>query len=301
MNHLSRFILLSSGLLTALIGLRCATATPPRELIDARAEFDKASRGPAAEVNPRGLYEAKKSLDSANASFVQDATGEDTRDLSYIALRKIQLAEAQANTELANRQKTKAEKDLQAATMTQLSEAKKQLSASEKAREAEKERLARSNEDLQKANQELAAEKQKSEEAVAALAKFAMVKKEERGTVITLSGSVMFASGQSALLSNARPKLDEVAAALKQSENGQFVVEGHTDSVGSDSLNQDLSVRRAQSVRDYLVDRGVPSERIKAVGYGKNRPVTENNTAEGRANNRRVEIVIQGRQIATSN
>ncbi len=86
MNHLSRFILLSSGLLTALIGLRCATATPPRELIDARAEFDKASRGPAAEVNPRGLYEAKKSLDSANASFVQDATGEDTRDLSYIAL-----------------------------------------------------------------------------------------------------------------------------------------------------------------------------------------------------------------------
>lgn len=299
MNHLSRFILLSSGLM-ALIGLRCATAIPPRELIDARAEFDKASHGPTAEVNPKGLYEAKKSLDSANASFVQDATGEDTRDLSYIALRKVQLAEAQAGTELANRQKTKADQDIQTTTTTQLTEAKKQLSESEKAREGDKEHLARNTEELEKANLDLAAEKQKSENALATLAKFAMVKHEDRGTVITLSGSVMFASGQAALLSNARPKLDEVAAALKQSE-GQFVVEGHTDSVGSDSLNQDLSVRRAQSVRDYLVDRGVPSEKIKAVGYGKGRPVTENNTAEGRANNRRVEIVIQGRQVAAIN
>jgi outer membrane protein OmpA-like peptidoglycan-associated protein len=104
---------------------------------------------------------------------------------------------------------------------------------------------------------------------------------------------VLFASGQSSLLANARPKLDEVAQALEKSEADTFVVEGHTDSRGSESTNQELSYRRAQTVRDYLVERGVPSEKIRAVGHGKARPVADNGTADGRANNRRVEIVIQ--------
>ena len=109
-------------------------------------------------------------MDGANASFVKDPTGEDTRDLSYIALRKVQLAEAQTSTELSNRQKAKADKDLQTTTTSQLTEAKKQLSESEKAREGDKEHLARSAEDLQKANTDLAAEKVKSEETLATLA-----------------------------------------------------------------------------------------------------------------------------------
>ena len=278
MSRAASLSLLSFGM-TALAGLRCATPAPPRELVDARAEYDKASRGPAAQVNPKGLYEAKKSLDSANAAFTNEPSAPETRDLSYVALRKTQLAEAQTNIELANRQKAKAEKDIQQTTATQLSEVKQQLSDVEKAR--------------QKAEQDFAAEKKKAEEAAEALAKIGTVKNEDRGTVLTLSGSVLFASGQSALLANARSKLDEVAIALKQAEGSQFVVEGHTDSVGSDSFNQELSVRRAQSVRDYLVDRGVPADKIKAVGFGKTRPVTDNSTAEGRANNRRVELVIQ--------
>lgn len=278
MNRAASFILLSSGV-TAMLGLCCATPTPPRELVDARAEYDKASHGPAVEVNPKGLYEAKKSLDSANAAFANEPTAPETLDLSYVALRKTQLAEAQTNIELANRQKAKAEKDIQQTTTVQLSEVKQQLSEAEKAR--------------QKAEQDFAAEKKRAEEAAEALAKLGTVKNEDRGTVLTLSGSVLFASGQSALLANARSKLDEVANALKQAEGSQFLVEGHTDSVGSDSFNQELSVRRAQSVRDYLVDRGVPADKVKAVGFGKTRPVTDNSTAEGRANNRRVELVIQ--------
>lgn len=278
MSRAASIILLSSGV-PALLGLRCATPTPPSELVDARAEYDKASHGPAVEVNPKGLYEAKKSLDSANTAFTNEPTAPETRDLAYVALRKTQIAEAQTNIELANRQKVKAEKDIQQTTATQLSEVKQQLSEVEKAR--------------QKAEQDFAAERKKAEEAAEALAKIGTVKNEDRGTVLTLSGSVLFASGQSALLANARSKLDEVATALKQAEGSQFVVEGHTDSVGSDSFNQDLSVRRAQSVRDYLVDRGVPADKIKAVGFGKTRPVTDNSTAEGRANNRRVELVIQ--------
>jgi outer membrane protein OmpA-like peptidoglycan-associated protein len=71
------------------------------------------------------------------------------------------------------------------------------------------------------------------------------------------------------------------------------VIEGHTDSRGSDSHNVDLSQRRAEAVRTYLVSRGYPSERIQAHGIGKGRPTTSNDTSEGRANNRRVEIIVQ--------
>ena len=72
-----------------------------------------------------------------------------------------------------------------------------------------------------------------------------------------------------------------------------MVVEGHTDSQGSESSNMELSERRAQSVRDYVVSRGVPSDMITAKGVGQHRPVSDNTTAAGRANNRRVEIIVQ--------
>jgi len=82
--------------------------------------------------------------------------------------------------------------------------------------------------------------------------------------------------------------------ALKQSdESSTFLVEGHTDSRGSAEMNQDLSAQRATSVRDYLISQGVSPDRIKAVGRGLNEPVANNDTAEGRANNRRVEVVVQ--------
>ena len=71
-----------------------------------------------------------------------------------------------------------------------------------------------------------------------------------------------------------------------------MVVEGHTDSQGSASSNQDLSQRRAEAVRDYLVSRGIAGDRLTAQGFGPSRPIADNGTAEGRANNRRVEIVI---------
>jgi outer membrane protein OmpA-like peptidoglycan-associated protein len=72
-----------------------------------------------------------------------------------------------------------------------------------------------------------------------------------------------------------------------------IVVEGHTDSRGSEKHNLDLSQRRADSVRSYLVARGYEADRMQARGIGKGRPTTSNDTAEGRANNRRVEIIVQ--------
>ena len=72
-----------------------------------------------------------------------------------------------------------------------------------------------------------------------------------------------------------------------------MVVEGHTDSQGSAASNQELSDKRAQAVRDYLVSRGIAADRVKSQGFGPGRPIGENTSAEGRANNRRVEIVVQ--------
>ena len=112
--------------------------------------------------------------------------------------------------------------------------------------------------------------------------------------VIMISGHVLFASGKSELLPSAQTKLTEVANALKMAHPGTTIlVEGHTDSHGSKVLNLELSQRRAQAVRDYLAAQGIAPERIKAEGLGFTRPVANNKTAEGRANNRRVEIVVQ--------
>jgi len=125
------------------------------------------------------------------------------------------------------------------------------------------------------------------------LNKIAQVKEEARGMVITLSGQVLFVTGKSELLPAARDQLDQVAAALKdQGDLKPMVVEGYTDAVGSDATNLKLSKDRAEAVRTYLVSKGVSGDKITSVGKGKANPVASNDTPEGRANNRRVEIVV---------
>ena len=125
------------------------------------------------------------------------------------------------------------------------------------------------------------------------LEEIAKVKEEQRGLVITLDGAVLFASGKTTLLPIAQDKLSKVAAVLQQqSDDKRIVVEGHTDSVGSDDANLKLSQARAESVRAYLVSQGVKSDRITAVGKGESTPIADNKSPEGRANNRRVEIVV---------
>jgi outer membrane protein OmpA-like peptidoglycan-associated protein len=103
---------------------------------------------------------------------------------------------------------------------------------------------------------------------------------------------VLFATGKYTLLPIAKEKLNEVAKALKE-HDGKMVVEGHTDSMGPASKNQQLSLQRAQEVRNHLVSQGVESAMIEAVGRGEEQPIASNDSADGRANNRRVEIILQ--------
>jgi outer membrane protein OmpA-like peptidoglycan-associated protein len=103
---------------------------------------------------------------------------------------------------------------------------------------------------------------------------------------------VNFDFDKSNIRADARPVLDEAIATLKAEGGVAVIAEGHTDSKGTDAYNQRLSERRASSVKDYLVRGGIPSSRIRTVGYGESRPVASNDTEDGRAQNRRVELRI---------
>lgn len=113
----------------------------------------------------------------------------------------------------------------------------------------------------------------------------------DRGLVVTL-GDVLFATGQSNLTGAAGPNLDKLATFLQEYEDRTVQIEGHTDSVGSEGSNRLLSERRAESVRSYLVGRGVSAQRLSTLGLGQGSPVASNDTATGRQQNRRVEVII---------
>ena len=120
-------------------------------------------------------------------------------------------------------------------------------------------------------------------------------KKTERGMVITLS-DVLFSSNKTKLESGGMRSLHKLADFLKQYPERKVLVEGYTDSTGSDDHNQELSERRANAVKTALVDMGISSERISMRGYGKSFPVASNSTSSSRQLNRRVEIILSDEQ-----
>jgi len=116
-------------------------------------------------------------------------------------------------------------------------------------------------------------------------------KKTVRGLVITL-GDVLFNTNKAELKSGGIRNVQKLADFLKQYPKHVVLVEGHTDSTGSDSLNQELSDRRASAVRTALIDKGIGGDRVTTRGYGEAYPIADNDTAAGRQLNRRVEIIL---------
>lgn len=279
MKHKATTVMTFAGLM--LLG-GCA-GSAPKELKDARAAYNRAASGPAAEINPAQLHVAKQTLVLAEQTFDDEGNSFRARDRAYVAMRKAQLSEVQARTLQAEKESA------QWRHQAEVSEARM---------------IANARNEASKAKEELATERmrreeaeQKAQSAYEDLQKFGSVSADARGTVISLSGSLLFASGKSALMPTARRRLGDVAEALmKNDPHAKLIVEGHTDSTGSAKLNDALSLKRAESVRSYLVSRGIPRDQIEAQGYGFSRPIADNSTPDGRANNRRVEIVVQGPQ-----
>jgi outer membrane protein OmpA-like peptidoglycan-associated protein len=132
----------------------------------------------------------------------------------------------------------------------------------------------------------------RASEALDRLAGLVTIRHEKRGAVITLSSDKLVDSGQWAITPSGQYSLRELAAGLRDQDGRTIFIQGYTDSMGSSAVNDAVSLRRAEAVRDYLVTQGVSAEKLRAEGLGAKRPVALNGTADGRAQNRRIEIVI---------
>ncbi|SFQ69023.1 Outer membrane protein OmpA [Hymenobacter arizonensis] len=120
----------------------------------------------------------------------------------------------------------------------------------------------------------------------------ATVERVGEGIKITFASGILFNTNSAALTPSAAGNIDQLAATLKKYADTNAVIEGHTDSSGSDAINQPLSERRARAVANEITAQGVDNARITATGYGSSQPVADNTTAAGKSANRRVEIAI---------
>jgi len=270
----------------AIIG-GCATVTP-HELEEARIAYQRASNGEAAVAAPVELHAAHSALLTAEAAFAENPRDETTRDLAYVAQRKAEMAEAQAVITRQQKSQEKSQAEYTATQGAMIAKGAEDLAASERRTDSVTDKLA-----AEKAAR-MAAEL-KTAQALAALA---VVTEEARGMVLTISGSVLFGSNESVLLPAAETRLNQVADVLLLNADRKLVVQGHTDSQGSDAYNQTLSQARADQILALFVAKGYPANLMTAVGMGEAKPVATNDNVDGRANNRRVEIVIEPKDDA---
>ena len=301
------------GLLVAgALGACGGAQLPSTQLVDARQAYQEANSGNAAQYAPGNLLEARRSLDAAEIAYRNSRDAEYQRYTAHVALRQAQIATERGNAIAARTAYDQAQAARRAALERQAAAARAERAQTEQ-------ELARRNAELDERDAQLEAEQQARAQSDAALAaraeqaerernealdtlrQLVAIQETERGLVITLAGSLLFRTDETTLLPVAQQRLDQVATALRTLAGGQsLVIEGHTDSAGTSDYNRRLSESRAEAVRAYLVSRGVPPEQIVAVGQGEDQPVAPNSTPEGRANNRRVEIVISRPSVPTA-
>ena len=204
-------------------------------------------------------------------------------------------AEAQQAAAEAARQKEEADKARAAAIAEQQAalELKQRAEADAQRAQADAERA------RQAAAQAESEKAQLRAQLLAQLNSILQTRDSARGLIVNMS-DVLFDTGSYTLKPGAREKLAKISGILLAHPGLTLQIEGHTDSVGSDEFNQQLSERRADSVRDFLAEEGVPASSITAQGFGKTQPVASNDSPEGRQRNRRVELVVNGEAIGTA-
>lgn len=258
----------------------------------------------------------QKAEEDAQAKIAADKKAAEEReakahaDAAAEAQRRVEAEEARKQAEAAQaeavRMKQEAEQAAQEAAR-QKAEAEQASAAAlvqQQAAQAAAEQAARDRSaaqaDAEKARQAAAqAEAEKVQlraQLLAQLNSILQTRDSARGLIVNMS-DVLFDTGSSTLKPGAREKLAKISGILLAHPGLTMQIEGHTDSVGSDEFNQMLSERRADTVRDFLAEQGVPASSISARGFGKTQPVATNDTPEGRQRNRRVELVVNGDAI----
>ncbi len=253
-----------------------------------KAEDEAQAAAAAREAKARAdaEAEAKRRADAETARAQAEKARADAEQAKAEAERMKQ--EAVAAAQEASRQKEEAEKAKAEAV------AQQQVLAAE----TDKARAAAAQSDSLRQQ----AEKEKQELRARLLQQLNSIlatRDSARGLIANMS-DVLFRSGSFELLPGARERLAKVSGIVLAYPSLHVAVEGHTDSVGGDQYNQDLSEHRAQAVRDYFVQQGIPSSAVEARGFGKSEPIASNDTAEGRQQNRRVELVLSGDAIGST-
>jgi outer membrane protein OmpA-like peptidoglycan-associated protein len=244
------------------------------------------------------LIVADKNLDIVEARIKLDETREQIASASLVRENILRQA-SERDAERAERDARLAEADARAAEREAdragiaLSAQQRELADQEAELRAQERELDRKDAELAKTEAELAAANREAKELADELEEVSMVVN-ERGTVLVLS-DIMFDFDSAVIKPGSEHALDEIASFLISQNESELKVEGHTDSLGSDQYNDVLSRDRAAAVRNALIARGVPRDRIEMAGYGEDFPVASNDSPTGRQLNRRVEIVLDDR------
>lgn len=289
-NHLFALSLIGVAVMSG-----CSTMPQSTTLDNARVDYSKAQANlQVVTLAPLQLKDAGEALDRANAAQTSREDAEVVESLAYVAKQKIALTQETAqrkNAELAVSNATAERSKLQLQARTNEADQAHQqaaiaeLSLEQKTAEAN---LARQQ---AAAAQASAAQDQASLAAMQAQMDELNAKKTPRGMVITL-GDVLFDTNQAQLKSGGERNVQKLAEFLKRYPQRTVLIEGFTDSVGSNSSNQVLSEQRAQAVSMALTGMGVGRDRVSTKGYGEAYAVAGNDTASGRQLNRRVEIML---------
>ena len=260
-----------AGIVACVLSACAPTPVVPEGAVQARAELARLqSDAKLAPLVQQALSEAEAAVQLAEQT---DADPEVAAHRVYLAQRKVELARAVAEARYAEEERS---------TLTaQLDRARLEAREREAAAARSDATAARMEADTARMQ---AAALQSEIDAMNARAT-------DRGLVLTL-GDVLFATGKADLRGGVVNDLDELAKFLAKYPDRKVVIEGHTDSVGSEDSNLGLSQRRAESVRSYLMRHGVDPSRVTTTGMGESVPVSSNETAGGRQQNRRVEIIV---------
>ncbi len=286
----------------------------PLQLYEAINAVQIAEATGAAKYTPDILAKAKQELQ--NAQDMANNKKSDRKQMITYARGAVQDAEDARVSTLRKIQEEKARQQQMAMQQAQAEAQQAQAAAQQAQIEAQQKALQAAQADAQRAQAEAAAANARAAQAAAEHSAQAATNQTEemrerlkaqlnqvlqtqetaRGLIVNLS-DVLFDTARYTLKPDAREKLAKVSGILLAYPDLKVQVEGYTDSVGGDEYNQTLSQHRSDTVRDYLVSQGVSGANITSTGYGKNDPIADNATAAGRAQNRRVNLVVSGTAI----
>jgi OmpA-OmpF porin, OOP family len=272
MNRTHTLIL--AAVVAASVAACSSTPETIAELDTARAVVPQVEASPRAGVAATNIAEARKALERANTLADKGGKVADIQYEAAVATRNAQIANEKILTTQANEEVAKGTAERTA------------VLAEARGREAQ-----RSAQQARSATEQAQSAEERAKALERELADL-KGKKTDRGVVVTL-GDVLFDTGKATLKPGAYATIERLATVLKEDQARKVLIEGHTDSVGTDEYNQSLSERRAASVQAALFERGVEASQISTVGKGETTPVASNDSPVGRQQNRRVELVFQ--------